>query len=105
MQYGRTSVVAVDRLLRLLLPGHGNVFRIVFWHPLRPIGCDCDNQRLLVFRKHGVASEIHDLSPFCVPTQVSASVRCLKMVRYLCLNIEAPWTDKDGNSSYLGRMD
>ena len=52
MQHGRAGVVAVDRLLRLLLPGYRDVLRIVAREPLRPERRDRDDKWLLIFGKH-----------------------------------------------------
>ena len=52
VQHSRAGVVAIDRLLRLLLPGNGYVFRVVARKPLRPIRRHRDDQRLLIFGKH-----------------------------------------------------
>src|SRR4030095_5369239 len=63
VQHRRTSVVAVDCLLRLFFPGYRDILRVVARKPLGPVRGHCDDQRLLVFRKHGIARKIHRSSP------------------------------------------
>src|SRR5580704_7102872 len=66
VQHRGARVVAIDRLLRLLLPSDRNVFREVAWEPLRPERRDRDDERLLIFWKHRVVSKIHSWSPLLI---------------------------------------